>query len=376
MRRGDRATPWTLRRATGDDARAMAAMHVRAWRAAYRGIVPDAHLDGLDPEARAARYRLEPSGPGDPETWLAVDGAGGDVIGFVTTGPCRDADLPGAGEVWSIYVDPGRWRGGVGTALMADAVARLERAGFREAVLWVLTDNARARRFYETSGWHPDGATKTVPIGGQPTGETRYRRTLGGAARPLSSPVMPGHAPDPLVIQTERLSLVSMSLAFMRALAAGDLAEASRLMDAELPDDMAEDLADFLGYRIPDLERDPSWQPWLGRSMVWTHEDGRREVIGTIGFHAPPDDEGRVEIGYRVEPAWRRRGIATECVRALLAWAEEQGVHRFRASVAPDNAASLAVIGAFGFRQVGEQMDEIDGLELVFHLDRPGSGGA
>ena len=185
---------------------------------------------------------------------------------------------------------------------------------------------------------------------------------------------MSGHDPEPLAIQTKRLRLVPMSLAFMRALAAGDLADASRLMDAELPGDMAEDLADFLRYRIPDLERDPSWQPWLGRSMVWTHADGRREVIGTIGFHAPPDEEGRVEIGYRVEPAWRRRGIATECVRALLAWAEEQGVHRFRASVAPDNTASLAVVGSFGFRQVGEQMDEIDGLELVFHLDRPGSG--
>jgi RimJ/RimL family protein N-acetyltransferase len=179
---------------------------------------------------------------------------------------------------------------------------------------------------------------------------------------------------DPLVIPTERLQLVSMSLAFMQALAAGDLDEASRLMSADLPADMAEDLANFLRYRIPDLERDPSSRPWLGRSMVWTHADGRREVIGTIGFHAPPDDEGRVEVGYRVEPGWRRRGIATECVRALLAWAEAQGVHRFRASVAPDNTASLAVIGSFGFKRVGEQVDEVDGLELVFHLDRPVPG--
>ncbi len=185
---------------------------------------------------------------------------------------------------------------------------------------------------------------------------------------------MPDPSSDPLVIPTERLQLVSMSLAFMQALAAGDPAEASRLMDAQLPADMAEDLANFLRYRIPELERDPSIRPWLGRSMVWTHPDGRREVIGTIGFHAPPDADGRVEIGYRVEPGWRRKGIATECVRALLAWAERQGVHRFRASVAPDNAASLAVIGSFGFRRVGEQMDEVDGLELVFQLDRPAAG--
>ena len=171
-------------------------------------------------------------------------------------------------------------------------------------------------------------------------------------------------------IRTERLELVSMSLPFMRALAAGDLEAASRELGAALPGDLAQDLASFLAYRIPTLTANPSSRPWLGRSMVWTHPDGRREVIGTIGFHAPPDETGRVEIGYRVEPAFRRQGIVTECVRALLAWAETQGVHRFRASVAPDNVASLAVVRSFGFEQVGVQMDEIDGEELVFHLDR------
>lgn len=187
MHRDDRAAPWFLRHATSADARAMATMHIRAWRAAYRGLVPDAHLNSLDLEARAARYRLDPAGPSDPEVWLAVTEAEGVVIGFVMTGPCRDDDLPEAGEVWSIYVDPERWRGGVGTALMADAVARLERAGYLRAVLWVLTGNERARRFYEASGWRPDGATKTVSIGGQPTGETRYGRDLCGgisAGRP------------------------------------------------------------------------------------------------------------------------------------------------------------------------------------------------
>jgi [ribosomal protein S5]-alanine N-acetyltransferase len=176
---------------------------------------------------------------------------------------------------------------------------------------------------------------------------------------------------DAPAIRTERLELVSMSLPFMQALAAGDLEAASRELGATLPADMAEDLANFLNYRIPTLTANPASRPWLGRSMVLTHPDGRREVIGTIGFHGPPDETGRVEIGYRVEPSFRRRGIVTECVRALLHWAETQGVHRFRASVAPDNVASLAVVRSFGFARVGSQMDEIDGEELVYHLDRP-----
>ncbi|MCJ7709712.1 MAG: GNAT family N-acetyltransferase, partial [Chloroflexi bacterium] len=174
---------------------------------------------------------------------------------------------------------------------------------------------------------------------------------------------MQDHSSSVPAIRTERVDLVSMSLPFMQALVAGDEDAAAREMGAALPPGMREDLTHFLSYRIPALEADPASQPWLGRAMVATHPDGRRQVIGTIGFHAPPDETGRVEIGYRVEAAFRRRGIATECIVALLAWAQARGTYRFRASVAPDNVASLAIIRAFGFEQVGVQMDEIDGEE-------------
>ncbi len=186
---------------------------------------------------------------------------------------------------------------------------------------------------------------------------------------------MQDHSPSVAAIRTERVELVSMSLPFMRALKAGHQDAAARELGAALPPGMREDLSNFLRYRIPALEADPASQPWLGRAIVATHPDGRREVIGTIGFHAPPDETGRVEIGYRVEAAFRRRGFATECIRALLAWAQARGTYRFRASVAPDNVASLAIIHAFGFEQVGVQMDEVDGEELVFHLDRPPAEG-
>lgn len=171
-------------------------------------------------------------------------------------------------------------------------------------------------------------------------------------------------------IPTPRFELVSMSLALMRHLLAGDFEAASREVGATVPPTIREDLVDFLNYRIPALEKDPSIQPWIGRVIVAATPSGRREAIGTIGFHGPPDQAGRVEIGYSVEPSWRRQGVATECVVALLEWAEGQGIHRFKASVAPDNVPSLAIIGHLGFREVGSQMDEIDGLELVFELDR------
>ena len=85
-------------------------MHIHAWQVAYRGIVPDAHLDGLDVATRAARYDFDAAVPGAPETWIALDGV--DVVGFVSVGPTRDEDLSGLGEVRAVYVDPDRWRSG------------------------------------------------------------------------------------------------------------------------------------------------------------------------------------------------------------------------------------------------------------------------
>ncbi|HYL40541.1 MAG TPA: GNAT family protein, partial [Candidatus Binatus sp.] len=76
--------------------------------------------------------------------------------------------------------------------------------------------------------------------------------------------------------------------------------------------------------------------------------------------------------GYRVEPESRRQGYTREAVHALFDWAHrEHGIHTFVASVSPTNVASLALIGGFGFSQIGEQMDEVDGLEYVFEAPWP-----
>lgn len=171
-------------------------------------------------------------------------------------------------------------------------------------------------------------------------------------------------------IRTARFELVSMSLAFMRLLLARELAAAAAEIGASVPEDLPDRLDNFLQFRIADLSEDATAQPWLGRAIVLTEADGTKRIIGSAGFHSPPDADGRAEIGYRVEPAYRRQGVATEVVRALFDWAfREHDVTRFRAAVAPDNVASLAIVERLGFRQVGAQIDDIDGKELVFELD-------
>jgi len=77
-----------------------------------------------------------------------------------------------------------------------------------------------------------------------------------------------------------------------------------------------------------------------------------------------------VEVGYAVDPAYRRRGYARAALELLLARAaRESDVRTVRATVSPDNHASRALILQYGFAEVGEQWDDEDGLELIYEVD-------
>lgn len=159
-----------------------------------------------------------------------------------------------------------------------------------------------------------------------------------------------------------------MSPAFIAALLRGDRAAARGELDVELPPGFADDQARVLRRRLDQMRTAPSARPWLLRLMI--SRRGERQVIGRIGFHGPPDAEGRVEVGYAVQPGHRGRGYATEACLALFAWAHaEHGITRFRASVSPANAPSLAVVRKLGLRRTGARRDEEDGEELVFERD-------
>lgn len=163
-----------------------------------------------------------------------------------------------------------------------------------------------------------------------------------------------------------------MSIPLMRALVARDIPGAEREIGALIPEGFPDHLDHFLRYRLAQLDVDPTILRWLARAMVLTDAAGVRRVIGTIGFHGAPEDHGRLEIGYRIEPEYRRRGLTREAVRGMLDWAAtEEGIHRFVASIRPDNAASLGLVAGFGFVQTGTRMDEIDGLELVLEGSWP-----
>jgi GNAT superfamily N-acetyltransferase len=165
-----------LRPAVPDDAMAVALVHVRAWQAAYRGLMPGDYLAGLRPEDRAQRYDFANLEPTRPRTLVALEAD--TILGFATVSPARDEDAAGHGELCALYVEPDCWGRGIGQALAAAARAELYGLGFRNASLWVLTGNARAERFYRADGWTRDGSHRARQIWNVTVETVRYSRAL------------------------------------------------------------------------------------------------------------------------------------------------------------------------------------------------------
>ncbi|TVY99672.1 GNAT family N-acetyltransferase [Trebonia kvetii] len=169
-----------VRPARVEDAGQIALVHVRSWQGAYRGLIPQAFLDGLDVAQRTRTWERALAETDNPRAGVLVADDGGSVVGFVGYFPSRDpdADPDLIGEIGAIYVLPGAWGGGSGRRLMEAALGRLAGAGFTQVTLWVLDSNDRARRFYEAGGWSADGAAKQDDSRGFPLSEVRYRRSL------------------------------------------------------------------------------------------------------------------------------------------------------------------------------------------------------
>jgi RimJ/RimL family protein N-acetyltransferase len=103
------------------------------------------------------------------------------------------------------------------------------------------------------------------------------------------------------------------------------------------------------------------------KHVIWCER--QQVAVGHAGYHGPPDPSGMVEIGYTVDPAYRRRGYARAALEALLQRAtREPQVHTARVSIRPDNIASYRLASQYGFVEVGEQWDDEDGLEIIYEV--------
>ena len=173
-------------------------------------------------------------------------------------------------------------------------------------------------------------------------------------------------------IRTNRLDLIPMTPAFLRASLSGDLREAARQVGLTLPEAWPQ-IPDVLALRLRQLESEPTLQPWLLRAIGLR---SNREMVGHIGFHTAPGADyltqwspGGAEFGLTTFPPHRRKGYAREAAVALMQWAHD--VHRvpsFVVTIGTSNHASRALAAGLGFVGVGHHEDQTDGPEDVFVL--------
>jgi GNAT superfamily N-acetyltransferase len=154
-----------LRPARPADAGAVAAVWEEGWRDGHLGNVPAELAAVRTPESFRTRAA-------DRVADTTVADVGGEVAGFV---------MVVADEVEQVYVSRAHRGAGIAALLLAEAERQVAAGGHRRAWLAVVAGNARARRFYERSGWTDDGpfpyqashtaGTITVPC-------RRYVRTV------------------------------------------------------------------------------------------------------------------------------------------------------------------------------------------------------
>jgi ribosomal protein S18 acetylase RimI-like enzyme len=181
---------WRLRRPTLEDCDELGRVHMAVWREAYAGIMPADYLAGLSEERSAAGWRERLAAAGGPDegshagTLLVVDPEGR-LAGFGSAGPSRDVDAPTGWELYVVNLLPAARGTGLADRLLDELL------GDRDATLWVVEDNARARAFYTRRGFVDEGGRSQHPATGTP--EIRMIRRSSPST---AAPRRPGRQPS------------------------------------------------------------------------------------------------------------------------------------------------------------------------------------
>lgn len=166
----------------------------------------------------------------------------------------------------------------------------------------------------------------------------------------------------------KKIKLVPLPLSTLEALGAGDLTLANRTTPIALSAYFVS--AECRGTwhrRAMQIAKCPVAEEWVTRVIVDTD---RGIAIGRAGFHGPPDAFGMVEVGYAVDPIFRRQGYGRAALTALLERAlGDAAIQKVRAAISPKNTPSRMLISEFGFVEVGNQWDDEDGVETIFETD-------
>ena len=168
-------------------------------------------------------------------------------------------------------------------------------------------------------------------------------------------------------LQTPRLLVVSTPLEVLERRLSHDAFEADVSFGKEtlrmyFPPQWPGDALPIFSAKVQQMKSEPGTAQW-GATIIDRIE---RVAVGQLGFKAPPDKHGCVELGYGINPTYQNRGYATEAAQALVIWAlGQQTVGRVTAECLEENWASVRVLEKIGFQRAGHRKDE-EGLLLLW----------
>ena len=170
------------------------------------------------------------------------------------------------------------------------------------------------------------------------------------------------------LIYTEDLALYTVELAEYELLEA-DYAHPKLWLDRGFSDPHKYFLNNRnpIPYRINQVRKDPKVAKYLLRVAVLREN---MEIIGSAGFHNLPDENDMIEIGFGIDPTFQNKGYGKQLLYGMWNWVVKQpGVKTLRYTVSPTNVISRQIIQKSGFKLVGEQVDDVDGLEEIYELN-------
>lgn len=149
---------YTIRKVQAGDASALAYIQTESWKAAFCHILPDEILQKTTEITRATEmYQGLLDGKIGNGYILEIDGMPHCIAWW---DQARDKDMPGYAEIICIHSLQANWGNGYGTAMMDKLLHDIKMAGYKKVMLWVLTENERARTFYEARGFTTRGKVK------------------------------------------------------------------------------------------------------------------------------------------------------------------------------------------------------------------------
>jgi RimJ/RimL family protein N-acetyltransferase len=155
-------------------------------------------------------------------------------------------------------------------------------------------------------------------------------------------------------IVTDRLVLRPLTLDEARAIDSGERRDS---WAARYPTAGDREIAAF-------LLTSSAYQPeTLGVRQIVDRESGL--VMGGVGFYGGPDPDGRINVGYGIAEDFRRRGLTTEALVALIELAASDiRVTCVVADTTVDNPGSRRVLEKAGFA-----LDRTEGAQVFYLLE-------